>query len=82
MCYCRHKKQHMDQSCKKKVPVEGTCIVLGNGARFFTRRGFAQHKTQQELLEILEMAHTMKLTHITDNIRNKHIYLQLLSLLL
>jgi formate hydrogenlyase subunit 6/NADH:ubiquinone oxidoreductase subunit I len=71
MCYCRHKKRHIDQSCKKKVPVEDTCIVLGNGARFFTRRGFAQYKTQQELLDILEMAHTLKLTHITDNIRNK-----------
>ena len=61
----------MNQNCKKKVPVEGTCIVLGNSARFFTRRGFAQYKTQQELLEILEMARNLKLTHITDNIRNK-----------
>lgn len=71
MCYCRHKKQHMGERCKKKVPVENTCIILGNGARFFTRRGFAEYKTQKELLEIIDLAHRLNLTHITDNIRNK-----------
>ena len=71
MCYCRHKRQHEGKNCKKGVPIEGTCISLGNGARFLSRRGFAEHKTKEGLLEIIEMAHSHNLTHITDNIRNK-----------
>jgi ferredoxin len=71
MCFCRHKKEHMGESCRKGVPVEDTCIVLGNGARFFTRRNFAKEKSKEELLDIIELAHNLNLTHITDNIRNK-----------
>ena len=71
MCYCRHKKEHMGKKCKKDAPVEGFCIVLGSGARFLTRRGFAERKTRRELLAILEKAHSLNLTHTTDNIRHK-----------
>ncbi len=71
MCYCRHKREHEGKSCKKGVPVEGTCISFNNGARFLARRGFAVEKTTEELLEIINMAHAHNLTHITDNIRNR-----------
>ena len=71
MCYCRHKKEHMGKKCKKDAPVESFCIVLGVGARFLTRRGFAERKTRRELLAILEKAHSLNLTHTTDNIRHK-----------
>jgi len=71
MCHCRHKRQHEGKACKKGMPIEGTCISLGNGARFLSRRGFAQQKTKQELLDIIDLAHSRHLTHITDNIRNK-----------
>ncbi|MFZ5517304.1 MAG: ATP-binding protein [Candidatus Zhuqueibacterota bacterium] len=71
MCYCRHKREHEGKSCKKGVPVEGTCISFNNGARFLTRRGFAVEKTKEELLAIIDMAHALHLTHITDNIRNR-----------
>lgn len=71
MCYCRHKRQHEGKECNKGMPVEGTCIALGNGARFLSRRGFAKEKTKAELLEIIDLAHSLNLTHITDNIRNK-----------
>lgn len=71
MCYCRHKKEHEGKSCKKGAPVENVCISLGNGAKFLSRRGFAQQKSKEELLAIIDMAHDLHLTHITDNIRNK-----------
>jgi ferredoxin len=71
MCYCRHKRHHEGKECKKGAPIEGTCISLGNGARFLTRRGFAEQKTTAELLDILEYTEQLKLTHITDNIRHK-----------
>lgn len=71
ICYCRHKKEHVGKACKKGASVEGTCISLGAGARFMTRRGFAQEKTVDELLAILDQARALKLTHITDNIRQR-----------
>jgi len=71
ICYCRHKKEHVGEKCKKGAPVEGTCISLGAGARFMTRRGFAQEKSVDELLAVLDRARALRLTHITDNIRQK-----------
>ena len=71
ICYCRHKRYHEGKECKKGAPIEGTCISLGNGARFLARRGFAEQKTTAELLDILEYTEQLKLTHITDNIRHK-----------
>jgi len=71
LCYCRHKKEHLDQTCDKGAPVEGICISLGSAARFMTRRGFAKEKSVDELLAVLDHARTFNLTHITDNIRHK-----------
>ena len=71
LCYCRHKKEHVGENCRKGAPVEGMCISLGAGARFMTRRGFAQEKSVDELLAVLDQARALRLTHITDNIRLK-----------
>lgn len=71
MCYCRHKKQHLGETCSKNAPVDGTCISLGTAARFMVRRGFAEERSKQELLAILDQARELKLTHITDNVRHK-----------
>ena len=71
MCYCRHKKEHLQDSCKKGAPVEGICISLGTAARFMTRRGFAEQRTTEELLAVIDRARELHLTHITDNIRHK-----------
>ena len=71
LCYCRHKKEHLDQSCAKGAPVENICISLGSAARFMARRGFAEQKSKEELLAILSTAREHNLTHITDNIRQR-----------
>lgn len=71
LCYCRHKRHHEGHECKKGAPMEEICISLGNGARFLSRRGFAVPKTKQQLLAIIDRAHELKLTHVTDNIRNR-----------
>lgn len=71
MCYCRHKKEHLDQTCDKKAPTKEICISLGTAAKFMVRRGFAEHRTKEQLLAILEQAKGLNLTHITDNIRHK-----------
>jgi Pyruvate/2-oxoacid:ferredoxin oxidoreductase delta subunit len=71
MCYCRHKKEHLGETCSKHAPVDGTCISLGTAAKFMVRRGFAEEKSTEELLAILDQARELKLTHITDNVRHK-----------
>jgi len=71
LCYCRHKKEHLDESCAKAAPVEGICISLGSAAKFMARRGFAEERTVDELLAVIDTARGFNLTHITDNIRHK-----------
>ena len=71
LCYCRHKKEHLGKSCAKGAPMEGICISLGSAAKFLSRRGFAELKTEAELLEVLDRARELRLTHVTDNIREK-----------
>ncbi len=71
LCYCRHKKEHQGQTCAKGAPMEGICISLGSAARFLSRRGFAEPKTEAELLAVIDQARDLRLTHVTDNIREK-----------
>lgn len=71
MCYCRHKKEHLNQRCEKDAPVKEICISLGTAAKFMVRRGFAEFRTTEQLLEILKTARDHNLTHVTDNIRHK-----------
>ncbi len=71
MCYCRHKKEHLSESCKKNAPTKEICISLGTAAKFMVRRGFAEKRSTEQLLAILEQARDLRLTHITDNIRHK-----------
>ncbi|MCK5913715.1 MAG: 4Fe-4S binding protein, partial [Desulfuromusa sp.] len=71
ICYCRHKKHHVGQDCEKGAPMEDICISLGTGAKFLVRRGFAKEQTSEQLLEVLDRARKLNLTHITDNIRQQ-----------
>ncbi len=71
MCYCRHKKEHLNQSCAKKAPTQEICISLGTAARFMVRRGFAEERSVDQLLAVIDRARDLHLTHITDNIRHK-----------
>ncbi len=70
-CYCRHKKEHLNETCDKEAPTQGICISLGTAAKFMSRRGFAEKKTKEELLQVIDTAREHNLTHITDNIRHK-----------
>ena len=71
LCFCRHQREHLGETCHKGAPVEGICIALGSGAKFLARRGFMEEKSTDELLAILDTARSFNLTHVTDNIRNK-----------
>lgn len=71
LCYCRHKQEHLGRACRKGAPVEDICIVLGEGARFLVRRGFAQERDKATLLATLARARALGLTHVTDNVRDR-----------
>ncbi|MFD2112704.1 ATP-binding protein [Thiorhodococcus fuscus] len=75
LCYCRHKKEHLGETCRKGAPVEDICMVLGEGARFLVRRGFAQERDTASMLETLEYARSLGLTHVTDNVRERPSFL-------
>ena len=75
LCYCRHKKEHLGQSCRKGAPVDGICMVLGEGARFLVRRGFAEERSVEQMLETLDHARSLGLTHVTDNVREQPSFL-------
>lgn len=75
LCYCRHKKEHRGKSCRKGAPVEDICMVLGEGARFLVRRGFAREFDKASMLTKLEQAHALGLTHVTDNVREQPSFL-------
>jgi len=74
-CYCRHKKIHLNEVCKKAAPVEDICISLGTAAKFMVRRGFAKELSVNELIKVLDKAREHSLTHITDNIRNRQSFI-------
>lgn len=71
ICFCRHQKEHLGETCAKDAPMEEICIALGKGAQFLVRRGFMKEKSIEELLAILDNARSYNLTHITDNIREQ-----------
>ncbi|EXJ14810.1 4Fe-4S dicluster domain-containing protein [Imhoffiella purpurea] len=75
LCYCRHKKEHLGEPCRKGAPVEDICMVLGEGARFLVRRGFAEERDKTSMLETLEYARSLGLTHVTDNVREQPSFL-------
>ncbi len=75
MCYCRHKKQHLNETCKKEAPMEDICISLGTAAKFMVRRGFSKELSVSELIRVLDKAREYKLTHVTDNIRGRQSFI-------
>jgi len=54
MCYCRHKKEHLGRSCDKGAPTREICISLGSAARFMVRRDFAEERSVEELLAVID----------------------------
>lgn len=71
LCFCRHQKEHLNETCNKGAPLDNICIALGKGAEFLVRRGFMKEKSIEELLAILDTARSHSLTHVTDNIREQ-----------
>lgn len=50
-------------------------MVLGEGARFLVRRGFAEERSEAQMLAALDEARSLGLTHVTDNVRKRPSFL-------
>ena len=67
LCYCRHKQEHLGQSCY--APLE-SCMAMNIGADFMIKQGYGREISKKEALEIIEKTSKMGLMHIGDNVKN------------
>jgi ferredoxin len=68
LCYCRHKAEHLGESCGAPADV---CLSLNGGADFVTRRGFGRAVERSEALEIMARSREAGLVQIADNVQRR-----------
>ena len=66
LCYCRHKKQHLDQACDKPLDI---CMTFGNTADSLIRHGYARRVDRVEGRDLLQQAYDLNLVQFGDNVR-------------
>jgi ferredoxin len=66
LCYCRHKKQHLDQACNKPLDI---CMTFGGTADSLIRHGYARRIDQVEGRDLLQKAYDLSLVQFGDNVR-------------
>lgn len=66
MCYCRHKKQHLDQACDAPMDI---CMTFGSTAGSLIEHGFARDVSKEEGLELLEQAYEYNLVQFGENVQ-------------
>ncbi len=66
LCYCRHKKQHIDQACDKPLDI---CMTFGGTADSLIRHGYARRVDQVEGRDLLQKAYDLNLVQFGDNVR-------------
>ncbi|MFX1390914.1 MAG: 4Fe-4S binding protein [Promethearchaeota archaeon] len=62
LCYCRHEKDLIDESCKLDAPRQN-CFLFGKTAKFCIEKEFANAITKEEALELLHEAEDVGLIH-------------------
>lgn len=62
VCYCRHRKDLIDEPCQK-TDVRENCFVLGRTAQFCIENDFAKPVSKEEVLEALSQAEKDGLVH-------------------
>jgi len=66
LCYCRHKKQHLNQACDKPLDI---CMTFGGTADSLIRHGYARRVGQAEGCDLLQKAYDLNLVQFGDNVR-------------
>ncbi len=66
LCYCRHKKQHIEQACDKPLDI---CMTFGGTADSLIRHGYARRVDRVEGRDLLQKAYDLNLVQFGDNVR-------------
>lgn len=67
LCYCRHKKQHLDMACDKPLDI---CMTFGGTADSLIRHGYARRVDNVEGRDLLQKAYDLNLVQFGDNVRD------------
>ena len=66
LCYCRHKKQHLDLACDKPLDI---CMTFHDTAESLIRHGYARRVDKVEGCDLLHTAYDLNLVQFGDNVR-------------
>jgi ferredoxin len=66
LCYCRHKKQHIEQACDKPLDI---CMTFHGTADSLIRHGYARRVDKVEGRDLLQKAYALNLVQFGDNVR-------------
>ncbi len=66
MCYCRHKKMHLDEACDAPMDI---CMTFNNTAASLIRHGHARQVDESECLDLLQQAHDHNLVQFGENVQ-------------
>lgn len=66
-CYCRHKAEHLEENCDAPQEV---CLSINNLSQSLSKHGYAKLITNEEGLEILELAYKNNLVQFAENVQN------------
>ncbi len=67
-CYCRHKKEHIGEACDAPMEI---CMTFNNTAASLIKYGYAKQITEEECLDLLEVAKKHNLVQFGENVQNK-----------
>lgn len=67
-CYCRHKKSHINEACDAPMEI---CMTFNNTAESLIKYGYSRQITEDECLDLLEVAKEHNLVQFGENAQNK-----------
>lgn len=68
MCYCRHKMEHMGNSCDAPMNI---CMTFNNTAASLIRHGHARQVEKSEGMELLNQAYENNLVQFGENVQRR-----------
>lgn len=68
MCYCRHKKMHLNMACDAPMDI---CMTFNTTAASLIKHGHVRKVDKAECLDLLETAYENKLVQFGENNRNR-----------
>ena len=66
LCYCRHKKEHLDMACNAPQDI---CMTFNNTAASLVKYGHARKVEKEECLDLLDQAYEHNLIQFGENVR-------------